>query len=129
MKIYLAGPMRGIELYNFPAFFKTAMMLREQGHIVFNPAERDMAEGFNPGLPLDRQVNGFKLEDVFRWDFEKVVDVDAVVILPGYKDSRGTQIELAIATTMGIKTYELRKEGLKEVKVTVTKVELEVADA
>lgn len=41
MKVYVAGPMRGIPEFNFPAFNLAAKNLRADGHVVFNPAERD----------------------------------------------------------------------------------------
>lgn len=49
MRIYLAGPMRGYPDFNFPAFIAAAAWLRAAGHEVFNPAERDLDNGFSPG--------------------------------------------------------------------------------
>ena len=43
--IYIAGPMRGYEDGNFPAFDRQARVLEEQGWIVINPAEMDRQEG------------------------------------------------------------------------------------
>ena len=43
--IYVAGPMRGFENYNYPAFDRCARVLRGQGWIVINPAELDREAG------------------------------------------------------------------------------------
>ena len=43
--IYVAGPMRGYENYNFPAFDRCSRVLREQGWNVINPAELDKDAG------------------------------------------------------------------------------------
>ena len=51
IKVYLAGPMRGIANFNFPAFDFAAHKLRNQGFYVFSPAERD------------RSIYGTALED------------------------------------------------------------------
>ena len=39
--IYIAGPMRGIEDFNFPAFDRQEELLKKQGWVVINPAELD----------------------------------------------------------------------------------------
>lgn len=102
MKIYLAGPMRGVELFNFPAFMKAAMSLREQGHVVINPAERDIAIGFNPAEEMDSEHNAkvFKLGEAFEWDFDQIKRSDAIVLLPNWRSSKGVQAELVLAMAM-----------------------------
>jgi hypothetical protein len=42
--VYLAGPMRGIPQFNFPAFMAAAKQLQKEGYHVFNPADRDIKE-------------------------------------------------------------------------------------
>jgi len=114
---YIAGPMRGKPLYNFPAFFEAAIRLRAQGHIVFNPAERDMAVGFDPSQPMDEQ--GFDLNEAFLWDFQSIQKSDAIILLPGWKQSKGVNAELAIAWYTGKAThYEYFVNGLGAVTFT-----------
>lgn len=45
MKLYIAGPMRGYDNYNFPAFWHAATKLRYAGHEVMSPAEIDIVKG------------------------------------------------------------------------------------
>lgn len=107
-KLYLAGPMRGKVLYNFPAFFDAAIKLRDQGHFVFNPADYDMANGFDPTKPLEDQPNGFSLGEVMRLDFEKIMQCEAVVLLPEWEASTGVQAELAVALSIGLPVFEIQ---------------------
>ncbi len=87
MRIYLAGPMRGIPDYNFPEFHKYAAMLRAQGHEVFNPAEID--------LPQD-QV-GLIMAIETDWICKKA---EAVYLMPGWTQSRGAIAERALAEAL-----------------------------
>jgi len=94
MKIYLAGPMRGILDYNFPAFNREADRLRALGHDVFNPAEEESGPPA-PGqhLPMVRYM---------RKDLPVVMASDAVVLLPGSSQSTGATMEVVVAAGCGI---------------------------
>lgn len=90
MKLYLAGPMTGIENWNFPAFNQATERLRAQGHEVINPAE-------NEGDP-----DILTWADFIRIDIGHVLDVDAVAVLPGWRQSRGARLETTIADALGL---------------------------
>lgn len=99
--VYVAGKMRGCTLYNFQAFADAAMTLREQGVIVFNPAERDLAAGFQPHLPVDHPDQVFNLADAFSWDFWAITQSEGIVLLPGWETSEGTKKEIVLAQGLG----------------------------
>lgn len=94
---YLAGPMRGIEEYNFPAFHKAAADLRSRGWRVSSPAERDEAEGFNPKTDETKS-----LKDYMVFDLPMVCEADAVIVLPGWEESEGALLETDVAWRVGM---------------------------
>ena len=88
MKIYLAGPMRGYDQFNFQAFAAAAAKLRAQGHEVFNPAETDENNGFDPsgmrGTDAELEHASFDLRSAIMTDLTYIgKQADAVVVLPG----------------------------------------------
>lgn len=93
MRVYLAGPMRGYPRYNVDTFYAAAERLRADGHHVWSPAEHDVATGFDPDGPLD----GFSLTEAMRWDIGRVLRAEAVVVLPGWRQSEGCGLEVAVA--------------------------------
>lgn len=117
--IYLAGPMRGIKDFNFPAFFEAAAKLRADGHVVFNPAERDITEwgaerlrsetgneaevAGNLGLPGLSLARHCFLADT-RWI---CTQADAIAVLPGWENSRGAVAERALGIAIGLQIIEL----------------------
>ncbi len=111
MNIYLAGPMRGIDLYNFAEFFRAAIALRLEGHTVHNPAELDMAKGLQPHEALDSEANlkVFDINAVLREDFLIILrdDLEAIVLLPGWRSSTGAKAEVVVAKFSGTAVYEL----------------------
>jgi hypothetical protein len=107
MRIYLAGPMRGIPNFNFPAFAAGAALLRVQGHEVFSPAERDenrhnprMFKGTGDITKIEGK-KGFSLREVLGADLDWIAkNADAVVLLPGWEFSKGAQAERALAIAL-----------------------------
>lgn len=106
--IYLAGPMRGIPEFNFPAFHEAAAKLRELGHIVFNPAERDEkahGKGVNQsatGNLDDIKHTGFSLREALAVDTKFICEeADTIALLPGWEDSKGARAERALGEALG----------------------------
>lgn len=110
MKLYIAGPMRGYPKYNFPAFFHAAQVLRAEGHAVFNPAERDVTEdGFDPEKDEPKSFRYYMQRDL-----PAVMDSDALVMLPGWRKSKGGRLESHVATECGLPLLNLSLEPIKE---------------
>lgn len=108
MKIYLAGPMRGYENFNFPAFYAAAVTLRGRGHEVFSPAEKDIEKYGNKlmnkaGDEAEAASNvGFSLRDALRMDLEWICsEGDAIALLKGWERSSGANAEYMTARALG----------------------------
>lgn len=104
-KFYLAGPMRGYPLSNFPAFFTAARALQARGLEIVSPAEKDIEAGFDFTRPADGQ--NFDLHAAFVWDFRAVLDTRGIVLLPGWRESKGATAERLVAELCGKEVYLL----------------------
>jgi hypothetical protein len=111
--IYLAGPMRNYDDFNFPAFFAAAEDLRGLGYEVLSPADHDVEMGLDYKNP-DLDGQGFNLEASMHWDLTSVLQSDAVVVLPGWEASTGVGHEVAVARCTGRPVLEY--PSLKPVK-------------
>lgn len=110
-RAYIAGPMRGIPAYNFPAFDRAAIILRRLGIDAWSPAERDREHGFEPdGLNGTEDLDelGFDLADALLADLTYVItQAHLVVVLPGWEDSKGAQAEVWTARSLGLPVIPL----------------------
>src|ERR1700692_1729160 len=103
MKLYLAGPMRGIPDFNFPAFHEAAAQLRAMGHEVFSPAEKDIENhgdifASKDGNESDAEKHGFNLRDALGMDLAYICGhADGVALLDGWERSKGAVAESATA--------------------------------
>jgi len=106
-KIYIAGPMRGIEQYNFPAFDVAAEKLFNEGWYPVNPADIDRDMGFYPeetpaGFDWTQIPDTMDLREIIRRDVDELVVCQAIYMLNGWENSKGAKAELAIALWLGI---------------------------
>lgn len=115
-KIYVAGPMRGIPEFNFPAFFKAASDLESQGYTVFNPAARDnehhgtdISKGNLDGsLEQAAAQHGFNLREALAADLKYICEeADAIAMLPGWENSKGANAEYFAASALGLEVLYL----------------------
>lgn len=108
MKVYISGPMEGVKDYQ-EIFWEAEEVLLEMGHVVVNPAR------------LDKAVKGCWLsrEDYLELDLELLKWCDAIVMLDGWKQSRGCNREYgyAVGTKKKIISYNTLKE-MKEMEVS-----------
>ena len=101
MKVYLAGPMRGLPNCNFPAFYAAEQRWREAGHTAFNPARLYDALGYS----IDDKAQG-PLRHIMTFNLTCLFYADAIALLPGWSASIGTTVELATAHMLGLKVMD-----------------------
>lgn len=115
MRIYLAGPMRGIPQFNFPAFDEATERLRKDGHEVFSPAEWDR-KVYGKRFAQDNQngdedaEKGFSIRRALAKDLEWICRyAEAIVVLDGWEASAGVAAERAAAFAIGIPVYTIHE--------------------
>lgn len=98
LKYYLAGPMTGHPDHNYPAFEKIATRLRCQGYMISSPHEIDYNE--------TAETRGTHRHSYYmRRTLALLLECDAIILLEGWRDSRGAMAELGLATSTGMGVY------------------------
>lgn len=84
LKIYVSGPVCGIENDNYDAFYGAAVTLRSMGHRVLNPLEL--------GSDLE------KWSDYLSRDLIQLIEFAPtnIVTLPGWQASKGACLEIFV---------------------------------
>lgn len=99
---YIAGPMSGIEEFNFPAFDAAKKYLEENGIVAVSPADLDRESGFDPtGLTGNEELSATKVQEFARRDLRAIMDCDKVYVLPGWESSTGATNEVKFAGWLG----------------------------
>lgn len=118
MKIYIAGPMTGIQDWNYPAFFQAEATLRLRGHDPINPARTDgetLADALTHAGSPDAPKHPWSY--YLRRDINHVAEADAICLLPGWQKSKGARLEVTLATALGLPLYILR-DGKLQPRIT-----------
>lgn len=101
--VYLSGPILGVERHNFPAFTAAAAHLRALGCAVISPHEQ------GPEASLADLVAAVPL-------------ADAVVVLPGWRGSPGSAVEVIMARALDMPVIDYR-----EIRSRVADTRLQIA--
>lgn len=109
--VYIAGPMRGYEKFNFPAFDAARDRFLQNGWNVISPADIDRHDG----IKEDEHKNGdasefdqrvFVYRDFFALFFIAHTGNGAIAMLPGWEKSTGAVGEFFLARWLGLKVLD-----------------------
>ena len=96
-RVYIAGPITGYPGWNKAAFTTMEVKLQSLGHDTINPNNSNCVAG-----PFDRYTDWLRRDIIF------MLSVTVVVFLPGWRESRGSKMEFAIAKGLGLPTWEVK---------------------
>lgn len=109
---YLAGPMRGIAAFNFPAFRRATKILRHAGVHILSPHEMDEAAGYDwAGFTgkEDLAEFNFNLTERLTEDIHVIGEVEAVIVLDGWTYSGGARAEACFAWATGRPVFQFEE--------------------
>lgn len=112
-RVYIAGPMKNVPLFNFPAFDEAERFINDEWHnsVAINPAGIDREHGFDPQtLPKNWDWSVIPSEagtreEIMRRDINALLTCDAIYMLPGWENSAGAKAELHLARWAGLKIH------------------------
>lgn len=112
-RLYVAGPMSGMPDFNFPAFFAAADTLRALSYDVENPADNDgptleIALANAKASVAAQGGEGASWASYLKRDMVRIFGCDGVCVLPGWQKSRGANLEVDVATRLGMPIYCLQ---------------------
>ena len=111
--IYIAGPMRGHDNWNFDSFDRQAKLLRQNGWQVINPAEleRNLQKKHGEIHPheFDPDTNESDqefLRKALKQDMIEICDkCTAIYMLKGWENSKGAITEWDLAQALGLDIF------------------------
>jgi len=119
---YIAGPMSGVPLMNFPMFDEARDAVISMMCDAISPADIDRANGITddmlPTTPEEEEIfmRDFDTRIVARRDVLAIIDqCDGIVMLPNWSQSKGARAEHALAVWLQLDiVYYYQGQFLKE---------------
>lgn len=96
---YIAGPMRGYERWNFPAFDRARDQRLALGKQVVSPADLDRWRGFTEDM-TDFPSTAFT--EAMKIDTWALLNCTGIYMLAGWEESTGARYELMVAQATGM---------------------------
>lgn len=96
-KVYISGPITGIDFGNRIAFSCARSALELCGYEVVDPSKVQLGDDAT-------------WADYMRVDLKLLLDCDFIYMLEGWEDSRGARLERELAENLGIEEIDLDEE-------------------
>lgn len=111
-KVYISGPITGIDFGNRFAFSCARNALELCGYEVIDPSE----------VQLDDEATW---TDYMRADLKLLLDCDFIYMLEGWENSRGARIERELAKNLRIKEIDLDEESERVKKRAAEEIDVD----
>lgn len=112
-RVYIAGPMRGIKDFNFPAFDRARDLANVNGLVAISPADIDRENGIHETteLPQSLEEAAHVNREFVERDVKALLSLraelgDAIALLPGWEKSTGAVAEFFIARWLGLNVLD-----------------------
>ena len=106
MRVYIAGPIKGVPDGNRSAFAERADQLRAGGYEPLNPW--DLSPDGHPGPCIGDEIGQpHRYGCYLRADIAEMMFCDGITMLRGWRNSKGAVTEYQVATALGLELVEL----------------------
>ena len=124
MKVYISGKIGEDEISEATRnkFLNAAKVLAAEGHEAFNPCGdnwvNDLKRNHERAKAYYKRFYGEEITEFYTYcllrDLTALSNLDAICMLPDWESSPGAKAELAFAQAIGLKVFELNKNGIIE---------------
>ena len=105
-KVYIAGPMSGMPMLNQNAFHEAEKNLKRSNLFreIINPAKLDTSQDIEEQEQHALTDKEYRKNAIAR-DLSLLVECDSIYMLSGWENSKGAQVEHALANYLGLTIF------------------------